>query len=143
MVKNRERVNLMNPSTLLSVRHWAEDTFGSVHLGDRRRTERAVEMACAIAHDPAASLPAQMQDEAATQAAYRFLQTPDVTDEQLIHPHVEQTREEARAHQQVLLIQETTEVDDQPHPTTTGLGPITAFCCRAYWRCCPTVGRCW
>ncbi len=133
----------MNPSTLLSARQWAEDTFGAVRLGDQRRNERAVEMACAIAHDPAASLPAQMQDKATTEAAYRFLQTPDVTYEKLIHPHVEQTREEARAHQQVLLIQDTTEVDDQPHPTTTGLGPITAFCCRAYWRCCPTVGRCW
>jgi hypothetical protein len=120
MVKNRERVKLMNPSTLLSARHWAEDTFGSVRLGDRRRTERAVEMACAIAHDPAASLPAQMQDEAATQAR----KTPDVTYEKLLHPHVEQTREEAREHKQVLLIQDTTEVDDQPHPTTTGLGPI-------------------
>jgi len=124
MVKKRERGQQMNPSTLVSARHWAEDTFGSVRLGDRRRTERAVEMACAIAHDPAASLPAQMQDEAATQAAYRFLQTPDVTYEKLIHPHVQQTREEAREPKQVLLIQDTTEVDYQRHPTTTGLGPI-------------------
>ena len=133
----------MNAHILLSAQDWAEQTFGSVRLGHQSRTERAVEMAQAIAHDPAASLPAQMQEKAALEGAYRFLQTPDVTDEQLIHPHVEQTREEARAHQQVLLIQDTTEVDDQPHPTTTGLGPITAFCCRAYWRCCPTVGRCW
>src|SRR2546429_3417853 len=124
MVKKRERGQQMNPSTLVSARHWAEDTFGSVRLGDRRRTERAVEMACAIAHDPAASLPAQMQDEAATQAAYRFLQIPDVTYEKLIHPHVQQTREEAREPKQVLLIQDTTEVDYQRHPTTTGLGPI-------------------
>ena len=114
----------MNPSTLLSARHWAEYTFGPVRLGDQRRTERAVEMACAIAHDPAASLPAQMQDEAATEAASRFVQTPDVTYEKLIRPHVEQTREEARQPKQVLLIQDTTEVDYQQHPTTTGLGPI-------------------
>ena len=37
---------------------------------------------------------------------------------------MEPTREEAREHKQVLLIQDTTEVDYQPHPTTTGLGPI-------------------
>jgi len=114
----------MNASTLLSARQWAEYTFGPVRLGDQRRSERAVEMACAIAHDPAASLPAQMQDEAATEAAYRFLQTPDVTYEKLIRPHVEQTREEARQPKQVLLIQDTTEVDYQQHSTTTGLGPI-------------------
>src|SRR5713226_10783930 len=120
----RERAPLMNASTLLSALQWAEYTFGSVRLGDQRRTERAVEIASAIAHHPAASLPAQMQDEAATQAAYRFLQTPDVTYEQLIRPHVEQTRAQAREPKQVLLIQDTTEVDYQHHPTTTGLGPI-------------------
>jgi hypothetical protein len=114
----------MNASTLLSALQWAEYTFGSVHLGDQRRTERAVEIASAIAHHPAASLPAQMQDEAATEAAYRFLQMPDVTYEKLIGPHVAQTREEASKQQQVLLIQDTTEVDYQQHPTTTGLGPI-------------------
>ncbi len=114
----------MNASTLLSALQWAEYTFGSVRLGDQRRTERAVEIASAIAHNPAASLPAQMQDEAATEAAYRFLQMPDVTYEQLIGPHVAQTRAQASKQQQVLLIQDTTEVDYQQHPTTTGLGPI-------------------
>src|SRR5258708_5472143 len=120
----RERAPLMNASTLLSALQWAEYTFGSVHLGDQRRTERAVEIALAIAPNPAASLPAQMQDEAATEAAYRFLQTPDVTYEKLIGPHVAQTRAHASKQPQVLLIQDTTEVDYQQHPTTTGLGPI-------------------
>jgi transposase-like protein/transposase Tn5 family protein len=114
----------MNASTLLSALQWAKYTFGSVHLGDQRRTERAVEIASAIAHHPTASLPAQMQDEAATEAAYRFLQMPDVTYEKLIGPHVAQTRAHASTQPQVLLIQDTTEVDYQQHPTTTGLGPI-------------------
>src|SRR6266852_2200206 len=104
----RERAPLMNANTLLSALQWAENTFGSVHLGDQRRTERAVEIASAIAHNPAASLPAQMQDEAATEAAYRFLQMPDVKYEKLIGPHVAQTRADA----------------SKQHPTTTGLGPI-------------------
>src|SRR2546423_9685919 len=126
MMKNhwRERAAIMDPSTMLSALQWAEYTFGSVHLGDVRRTQRAVAVASAIAHNPAASLPAQMPDEAALQATYRFLHTPDVTYEQLIGPHVAQTRAEASKQQQVLLIQDTTEVDYQQHPTTTGLGPI-------------------
>src|SRR5713226_7800576 len=123
-MKKRERAKLMNPSTLLSARQWAEHTFGSVRLGYQSRTERAVEMAQAIAHDPPASLPAQMQGEAALEGAYRFLQTPDVTYEKLMRPHLEQTRAAARQPKQVLLIQDTTEVDYQQHPTTTGLGPI-------------------
>jgi transposase-like protein len=122
--EGRERAALMNASTWLSALQWAEDTFGSVRLGDQRRNKRAVVIASAIAHDPAASLPAQMQDPAALEAAYRFLQTPEVTYEKLIQPHLEQTRAQASEQQQVLLIQDTTEVDYQQHPTTTGLGPI-------------------
>ncbi|MFL5697662.1 MAG: IS4 family transposase [Ktedonobacteraceae bacterium] len=124
MGKKRESPKLMNASTLLSAQQWAEHTFGSVRLGHQDRTERAVKMAQAIAHDPSASLPAQMQSGAATQAAYRFLQTPQVSYEHLIAPHVQQTRQAAREQPQVLLIQDTTEVDYQQHPTTTGLGPI-------------------
>jgi hypothetical protein len=120
----RERALMMNASTILSALQWATYTYGNVHLGDVRRTQRAVAIASAIAQNPAASLPAQMPDEAALEATYRFLQTPDVSYEQLIEPHVEQTRAQARAQQQVLLIQDTTEVDSQQHPTTTGLGPI-------------------
>src|SRR5260370_22424973 len=91
----RERAPLMNASTLLSALQWAEYTFGSVRLGDQRRTERAVEIASAIAHHPAASLPAQMQDEAATEAAYRFLQMPDLRYGPLLGPDLAPTREEA------------------------------------------------
>jgi hypothetical protein len=114
----------METSTLLSAPEWAEQTFGGVRLGHRSRTERAVAMATAIAADPAASLPKQMGSESALHAAYRFLQTPDVSYEQLIGPHVEQTRETMGKSERVLLIQDTTEVDYQQHPTTSGLGPI-------------------
>jgi hypothetical protein len=65
-----------------------------------------------------------MGSEAALHGASRFLQTPDVTDEQLIGPHVEQTREAMGQPERVVLIQDTTEVDDQQHPMTTALGPI-------------------
>src|SRR5260221_12147299 len=101
----------MKPSTLFTANELVESTVGSVHLGDQRRTKRAVALAQAIAHDPAGSLPAQMQDEAATQAAYRFLQTPDVTYEKLIRPNAEQRRAQAREPKQVLLIQATTEAE--------------------------------
>jgi hypothetical protein len=114
----------METSTLLSAQQWAQQTFGEVRLGHRSRTERAVMMAAAIAADPAASLPKQMESEAALHAAYRFLQTPEVSYERLMRPHVEQTRQVMGQHKQVLLIQDTTEVDYQHHPTTTGLGPI-------------------
>ena len=114
----------MNTSRLLSPQGWAEETFGSVQVGDERRRRRVVQMAARMAHDPAGSLPAQMQEHAMLEGAYRLLQCPDVTYEQLIAPHVQQTCAAARASRQVLLIQDTTEVDYQQYPTTSGLGPI-------------------
>jgi hypothetical protein len=62
----------METSSWLSTAEWAEQTFGQVRLGHRRRRERAVKMARAIAADPSASLPKQMGSEAALHAASRF-----------------------------------------------------------------------
>ena len=114
----------METSTLLSAPKWAHETFGEVRLGHRSREERAVRMAAAMAADPGASLPKQMGSEAASHAAYRFLQTWEVSYEKLIGPHLEQTRAAMGVQERVVLIQDTTELDYQQHPTTTGLGPI-------------------
>src|SRR2546428_14101456 len=114
----------METSTLLAAQQWAEQTFGSVNLGHRSRRERAGTMAAAIAADPAASLPKQMGSEAALHGAYRFLQTPDVSYEPLIQPHVQQTREAMGKPKRVFLIQAPTEGDSQAHPPSTGLGPV-------------------
>jgi len=114
----------MEERQLLDAQAWAESTFAEVQLGDARRTKRAVLIAEAMAKDAAATLPKQMGSEAALHAAYRFFQTPDVQYENMIRPHVQQTREAAAHVSQVLLIQDTTEIDYQQHPTTTGLGPV-------------------
>jgi Transposase DNA-binding len=62
----------MMPSTMVSAQEWAQETFGAVQLGDERRTRRAVQIAQALAHEPGASLPAQLHEEAALKATYRF-----------------------------------------------------------------------
>ncbi len=114
----------METSILLSAQQWAQATFGAVCLGHRSREKRAVAMAAAIAADAAASLPKQMGSEGQTHAASRCLQSPQVSYEQLIGPHLVQTQATMSQKAQMLLIQDTTEVDYQAHPPTTGLGPI-------------------
>lgn len=109
---------MLSPATLLSPLLWAEATFGAVELGDPRRKQRAVALGYALARETDASLPKQLQ------AAYRFLHSAQVSYEELMQPHVEATQADARAHSDVLLIQDTTEVDYQHHPKTSGLGPI-------------------
>ena len=115
---------MMPTSTLLSPLLWAEATFSSVRLGDPRRDRRAVAIAHAMASETGASLPKQLHDEAALEATYRFLHSGHVSYEELIRPHVEATRQDGREQGEVLLIQDTTEIDYQPHPKTSGLGPI-------------------
>ncbi len=115
---------MLDVASTLSARHWAEQTFGQVRLGDERRRQRAVQIATALAQQPDASLPAQMQDPMALKGAYRFLENPKVSYQALIQPPVEQTRAACRQRKVVLLVQDTTEVDHQHHAKTRGLGPI-------------------
>jgi hypothetical protein len=115
---------MMPTSTLLSPLLWAEATFGAVRLGDPRRDRRAVAIAHAMATETGASLPRQLHDGAALEATYRFLHSGHVSYEELMRPHVETTRQDCREQREVLLIQDTTEIDYQHHPKTSGLGPI-------------------
>lgn len=113
-----------SPTILLDARQWAEATFGKVQVGDVRRSRRVLAIAEALAQDPAGSLPKQLHDVAALEATYRLLHSSHVSYEQLLRPHVEQTRADMSHWSQVLLVQDTTEVDYQQHPQTTGLGPV-------------------
>lgn len=103
---------------------WAERTFGSVRLGDPRRRQRAIQVAAALASNPAASLPVQAADRAALKGTYHLLHTDAVTHEALLGPHWQQTRDVARRHPLVLLTGDLTTLDYSHHPTTSGLGPI-------------------
>jgi len=115
---------MMEVKELLSAQEWAEQTFGAVQLGHVARRRRAVAIAAAMAGEPGGSLPAQQQSDAGTKAVDRFCENAHVSYEAMMQPHLQATREQARQVRRVLLIQDTTEVDYQHHPKTTGLGPI-------------------
>ncbi len=114
----------MNTQDLLDPQRWAETTFGGVLLHDMRRTRRAVTAATHMAKDASASRPSQMQRRKEVKAVDRLLDEPDVTFEELMQPHYQQTRSQMETLSVVLLVQDTTDLDDTPHPKTTGLGPI-------------------
>ena len=107
-----------------SANEWAVMTYGSVRLGDERRTQRAVKMASALARDPMATFPKQLGGQGATKAGYRFLESAQTSYEQLMRPLLEQTKALMQQQKRVLLIQDMTEVDYEHHPKTRGLGPI-------------------
>ena len=103
---------------------WAVETFGTTELGDLRRTDRLVKMATAIAENPSASLPESMRNWGDTLAAYRFLDNPDITHEQIMLPHWMNTRQEAMQRSRVLLAADTTDINLSSHEAAEGLGPI-------------------
>src|SRR6266576_3257425 len=114
----------MNTQELLDPKSWAERTFGSVQLHDRRRTRRAVKAATNLAENPLGSLPAQMQTWKETKALYRLLDEPDVTFAALMEPHFHQTREHALSSPVVLLVQDTTDIDLSHRHKISGVGHI-------------------
>jgi len=72
-----------------------------------------------MAENASASLPAQMQRRKGTKALYRLLNEPDVTFQELMQPHWEQTRRQMETLPVVLLVQDSTELDYTHHPKTS------------------------
>src|SRR5260370_37376020 len=59
-----------------------------------------------------------------TKALYRLLDEPDVTFAALMHPHFQQTREQATSAPVVLLVQDTTAIDLSHRRKISGGGQI-------------------
>lgn len=81
----------MNLENFTDPQKWALEQWGDVDLGDSRRTNRAVEVGAALAQNPSASLPTQMESWNQLKAAYRLLGEKDVTHKALSQPHCSST----------------------------------------------------
>lgn len=105
---------------------WARLQWGSACLGDKRRTERAVQLGASLLSCSNASLPVQTASWNNLRAAYRLLAEPDVTHAGLCGPHWEASRQRARQADlgPVLFVQDLTELDYTSHPCTRDLGFI-------------------
>jgi Transposase DNA-binding/Transposase DDE domain len=115
----------MTYETLQNETQWAEAQWGSVKLGDARRTARAVKVGAKLASLPAGSLPQQQASWGDLKAAYRLLNEADVSYEALSREHWSTTLEEATASSdRMLFIQDGSELNYSKHPATTGLGYI-------------------
>src|SRR6476661_5469111 len=77
------------------VEKWAVETFGTVECGDPRRTDRLIKVASALAKNPSASLPCARDPWGETAGAYRLLDNPAISYEQILSPHWAMTYHEA------------------------------------------------
>ena len=58
-------------------------------------------------------------------AAYRFFDNDKVTFDKVLHPHIDRTRQRLAAHQVVLLVQDSSEIDlTRPEQEVAGVGEL-------------------
>jgi hypothetical protein len=103
---------------------WAAEEFAEVDFIDERLNYRCQKLAEALGQQPTASINQACEDWADSKAAYRFFENPDVSPEQILHPHSERSVERMKGYKIVLAIQDTTFFNYTHHPETQGLGEI-------------------
>ena len=104
-----------------SVSQWAQLNFGTCQLGDKRRTERLVQVAEQMGNNPSASLPNQIEQWSDLKAAYRLFDREEVTFEAIAQPHWEATRQAAKG--RCLVIGDTTEFNFGKDRQIDAIGP--------------------
>lgn len=97
-------------NSMQTSQEWAMTNFGSCHLGDPRRTRRAVRVAVRMADHPGGSSPQQRNDWAELKACYRLFHSAAVTFQALAPPHWEQTCATARG--RGLILNDTTTISN-------------------------------
>jgi hypothetical protein len=102
-------------------REWSEINFGNCELGDKRRTQRLIQVAADVANNPSASLPDQMATWGDLKAAYNLFDRDEVTFDAIARPHWELTKQTAAGRN--LVICDTTELDFGIHREVADLGP--------------------
>ena len=83
-----------------------------------------IEVAARVAVRPRGQLPESFQEPCELEAAYRLLETADVTHEAVIAPHLTRVREACREAGDYLWVEDTTELDFSSHAAAEDLGPI-------------------
>lgn len=103
---------------------WIAQELATARFGDMRLTRRLHRIITDKLANPTASIPEASGDWAATKATYRFLASNQVTPTAIRAAHRDATVRRIQAHSEILVLQDTTELDYTDHPTTTGLGHL-------------------
>lgn len=89
---------------------WVLDEFSDADLGDKRRTDRLLQMVERFSRNPQTSLPQFLGNEAELEGAYRLLSNPAVTDGNILHPHIQRSGCRVTEAETALVIHDTTDI---------------------------------
>ena len=109
------------------IEEWVKDQWTKSILGDKRRNKRIIKLANNMIKCPDKSLPVQNKGFwSETKAGYRFLNTDDITHENLQQEHWKNTQMAIASVEKntILYIQDKTELDYSNLKKTNGLGYI-------------------
>ena len=125
----RSRVVARAAGDGLDLGNWAEQEFGGAPLGDERLSKRLVKSAGIQARQPMSAFPgAAGKERAAVFGHYRLIDKPDgsqVTPQNIVAPHRQRTVERMQGCEEVLCIQDGTDLNFADHGGCQGLGLIS------------------
>ena len=103
---------------------WAANEFESIDLNDARLNRRAIQLIENFSANPSASIPQSSNGWSETLAAYRFFSNDAIEWPAILEPHIKSSVIRMAAHDVVLCIQDTTELDFNGQEAI-GLGPLS------------------
>ena len=100
---------------------WVEREFAGVDLGDAWLNRRFKMIMTRLARQCGKTLASSFRQWKAIKAGYRFFANPHVKESAMLAPHIDQTVERLKAHDTVLVLQDSTYLDYNNRPNTQGL----------------------
>jgi hypothetical protein len=104
---------VLKGQAMLTTLSFGERTFGSIDLGDKRRTDRLIQSADEICRHPGGSLPDKFSKPGDLSAFYRLMNCETVTHDIVLSAHAEDTRSRVAVcgTDVVLVLHDATELD--------------------------------
>lgn len=104
---------------------WVENELGGLDLGDKRRTRRVMQTVQTFWNRPNASIPEASGSVAEMQAIYDLFSAPTTRPEAIREAHAAATVKRAADCEEVLILQDSSELDFNTLEATEGLGPLS------------------
>jgi len=106
------------------VRGWSKIHFSGAMLSDRRRVDRVLKVASALAKQPGRSIPQLFETPYEIKAAYNLFKHPEVTPQALQAGHRDLVRRRLQEPCTTLLLEDTSEFIWKNCQPIEGLGPV-------------------
>jgi len=110
---------------MLTTQSFGEFNFGHANLGDKRRTDRLVQLTDQLCLRPGGTLPQKFRCPADLQAFYRLMDTDEVTHDAILGAHRQATLKHIEnLDTPILVLHDSTELEYTDHKSLVELGQI-------------------